>query len=88
MRHMGPMGLGHGILGQRRTGSGGFALLRSETGLGTGTRGTRTQAVSPLKRLNMTKSQPGLSGRLALLRSETGSGTGTRGARTQAVSPL
>ncbi len=39
--------------------AGGFALLRSKTVLGTGTRGARTQAVSPLKRLNKTKPQLG-----------------------------
>jgi len=55
--------------------SDGFALLRSETGLGRSTRGARTQGMSPLKRLNMTKPQPGRSPRFALLRSKTVSDT-------------
>ncbi|NLG14242.1 MAG: hypothetical protein GX561_08565 [Lentisphaerae bacterium] len=43
-----------------------------------GTRGARTQAMSPLKRLNMTKPQPDYSPRFALLQNKTSSGTGTR----------
>jgi len=49
-------GFGGNGLGRVRTN---LPFLPSGTVLGTGTRGARTQGMSPLKRLNMTKPQPG-----------------------------
>jgi hypothetical protein len=62
-----------------------LAPISQSAKLGTGTRGARAQGVSPIKRLNMTKPQPGRSGCFAQLQSKTGLGTYSRGARTQAV---
>ncbi len=75
-----------GQVGQGRTGSdrsdgvgqvgqvgqvGRICPATGHDGLGTGTRGARTQAMSPAKRLNMTKPQSGQSPRFALLRKTT-----------------
>ncbi|NLG14519.1 MAG: hypothetical protein GX561_10020, partial [Lentisphaerae bacterium] len=51
-------------------------------------RRARTQAMSPLKRLNMAKPQPVQPPRSVLLQSGMVLSTGTRGARTQTMSPL